>query len=82
MYQLLSGLKIIDLTTIVLGPYATQILGDFGADVIKVESAAGDLFRAVRPGRSSDIGVQCQNFNRNKSSVVLDLKAAASATSW
>jgi crotonobetainyl-CoA:carnitine CoA-transferase CaiB-like acyl-CoA transferase len=78
MYQLLSGLKIIDLTTIVLGPYATQILGDFGADVIKVESAAGDLFRAVRPGRSSDIGVQFQNFNRNKSSVVLDLKAAAS----
>jgi crotonobetainyl-CoA:carnitine CoA-transferase CaiB-like acyl-CoA transferase len=76
MFQLLSGLKVVDLTTIVLGPYATQILGDFGADVVKVESADGDLFRAVRPGRSADVGVQFQNFNRNKNSIVLDLKQA------
>jgi crotonobetainyl-CoA:carnitine CoA-transferase CaiB-like acyl-CoA transferase len=74
MFHLLSGIKIIDLTTIVLGPYATQILGDFGAEVIKVESTDGDLFRAVRPGRRPDIGVQFQNFNRNKQSVALDLK--------
>ena len=74
MFHLLSGLKVIDLTTIVLGPYATQILGDFGAQVIKVESVEGDLFRAVRPGRREDLGVQFQNFNRNKRSVALDLK--------
>jgi len=74
MYNLLDGLKVIDLTTIVLGPYATQILGDFGADVIKVEPPEGDLFRAVRPGRRPDIGVQFQNFNRNKRSITVDLK--------
>jgi crotonobetainyl-CoA:carnitine CoA-transferase CaiB-like acyl-CoA transferase len=74
MYNLLDGLKVIDLTTIVLGPYATQILGDFGADVIKLEPPEGDLFRAVRPGRRADIGVQFQNFNRNKRSVTVDLK--------
>lgn len=76
MYNLLDGLKVIDLTTIVLGPYATQILGDFGADVVKVEAPEGDLFRAVRPGRRPDIGVQFQNFNRNKRSITIDLKNA------
>jgi crotonobetainyl-CoA:carnitine CoA-transferase CaiB-like acyl-CoA transferase len=77
MFDLLSGLKIIDLTTIVLGPYATQILGDLGAEVIKVESPEGDLFRAVRPGRQPDVGVQFQNFNRNKRAVCIDLKREA-----
>jgi crotonobetainyl-CoA:carnitine CoA-transferase CaiB-like acyl-CoA transferase len=74
MFDLLAGLKVIDLTTIVLGPYATQILGDFGAEIIKVESCEGDLFRAVRPGRRDDLGVGFQNFNRNKRSVALNLK--------
>ena len=74
MFTLLKGLRIIDLTTIVLGPYATQLLADLGAEVIKVEPAGGDVFRAVRPGRRDDLGVAFMNFNRNKRSVVIDLK--------
>lgn len=74
MFTLLKDLKVIDLTTIVLGPYATQLLADLGAEVIKVEPAGGDVFRAVRPGRRDDLGVAFMNFNRNKRSVVIDLK--------
>ena len=74
MFDLLKGLKVIDLSTIALGPYATQLLGDMGADVIKVESPGGDVFRAVRPGRRNDLGVAFLNYNRNKRSIVLDLK--------
>lgn len=73
MFNILNGIKIVDLTTIVLGPYATQFLGDFGADVIKVEAPAGDLFRTVRPGHSPDMGAAFLNCNRNKRSIVLDL---------
>ena len=76
MFDLLKGLKVIDLSTIALGPYATQLLGDLGADVIKVESPGGDVFRAVRPGRRNDLGVAFLNYNRNKRSIVLDLKQA------
>ena len=74
MNTLLSGIRVIDLTTIVLGPYATQIVGDFGAQIVKVEPPGGDLFRAVRPGRSRHMGAGFLNLNRNKSSVVIDLK--------
>ena len=76
MFHLLNGLKVIDLSTIALGPYATQLLGDMGADVIKVESPGGDVFRAVRPGRRNDLGVAFLNYNRNKRSIILDLKQA------
>ena len=74
MYDLLGGLKIVDLTTIVLGPYATQILGDLGADVIKVEPPEGDLYRSARPGRSDSMGAPFMAINRNKRSIAVDLK--------
>ena len=74
MSDLLKGLKVVDLTTVVLGPYATQLLADFGADVLKVEPFIGDGFRAVRPGRHAELGVGFLNFNRNKRALALDLK--------
>ena len=69
----LSNYRIIDLTTIISGPYATQLLGDQGADVIKVEPLRGDLMRELGPMRGG-ISSQFLLNNRNKRSVSLDLK--------
>ncbi|NDG38417.1 MAG: CoA transferase [Betaproteobacteria bacterium] len=72
----LHGIKVLDLASVIMGPVAAQHLGDMGADVIKVESTDGDLTRAIGPRHSSDMGAVFLTCNRNKRSIVLDMKQA------
>ena len=73
----LAGLRVLDLSSVLMGPYATQILGDYGAEVIKVEAPAGDLIREIKPTRSEGMGAMYLNTNRSKESIILNLKTEA-----
>lgn len=71
----LDGVRIVDMTMNVLGPYASQLLGDAGADILKVEPPEGDTLRGVGPCRHPGMGPFHLHLNRNKRSIALDLKA-------
>ena len=70
----LNGYKVIDASSVLMGPYASQWLGDLGAEVIKVEAPAGDSTRQTGPGTEPGMGAVFLGTNRNKRSVVIDLK--------
>lgn len=71
----LAGVRIVDLTSVVVGPMVTQVLADYGADVIKVETTGGDAVRGLAGrGRTAGMSSKFLHLNRNKRSIALDLK--------
>ncbi len=75
----LDGLRVVDLTTILMGPLATRMLGDHGADVIRVEAPGGEAFLNSPPVNSPSMNAIALNAHRNKRSIALDLKSAEGA---
>jgi formyl-CoA transferase len=76
----LAGLRVLDLTSVVLGPLATQILGDYGADIVKVESPSGDMMRANGVSKHKGMSSIFLALNRNKRSLAIDLQTPEGAT--
>ena len=74
MAQPLDGVRIVDLTAVVLGPLATRILADLGAEVVKIEPPDGDMARHIEPMRSKAMGALFMHINRGKQSLAVDLK--------
>ena len=70
----LDGIRVLDLGSVIMAPYATQVLGDLGADVIKVETGRGDTNRFMGGGPHRELSGIALNLNRNKRSIGLDLK--------
>src|ERR1700682_4525628 len=73
----LQGLRVLDMTQVLSGPYCTQILADLGAEVIKLEPPQGDLARTMQPHFIGDDSVYFVSLNRNKRSIAVDLKTPA-----
>jgi crotonobetainyl-CoA:carnitine CoA-transferase CaiB-like acyl-CoA transferase len=73
----LAGIRVVDLCTVIMAPMAARILGDLGADVIKVEGADSDFMRDFVPKRNEGMGGITMNLHRNKRGMMLDLKSDA-----
>ncbi len=70
----LDGIRVLDLSSVVMGPYATQLLGDWGADVVKIDDGDTDTARHMGPGPVRGLSGVALNLLRNKRSIVIDLK--------